>query len=173
MSLFWKRLFDKNSKIQEPNSLEPAQPVNTKSESQPVLPGNTKHGVEGEAESKAHPPISPKSQAETPVSERKSSLQTIPWRTFSIFISSTFADMQAERDHLKNVVFPKVEEELQQRCIKLEIVDLRWGVDTTSIQQEDEREANVLKVCLDEIRRCRLFLSDCWATHMDRCDTQH
>jgi tetratricopeptide (TPR) repeat protein len=81
----------------------------------------------------------------------------IPWRTFPIFISSTFADMQAERDHLKNVVFPLVEEELQKRRIKLEIVDLRWGVDTTSMEQEDEREANVLKVCLDEIRRCRPF----------------
>jgi len=80
-----------------------------------------------------------------------------PWRTFSIFISSTFADMQAERDLLKNIVFPKVEEELQKRRIKLEIVDLRWGVDTTSMAQEDEREANVLKVCLDEIRRCRPF----------------
>jgi tetratricopeptide (TPR) repeat protein len=80
-----------------------------------------------------------------------------PWRTFSIFISSTFADMQAERDHLKNVVFPRVEEELQKRRINLELVDLRWGVDTTSIAQEDEREANVLKVCLDEIKRCRPF----------------
>jgi tetratricopeptide (TPR) repeat protein/energy-coupling factor transporter ATP-binding protein EcfA2 len=80
-----------------------------------------------------------------------------PWRTFSIFISSTFADMQAERDHLKHVVFPLVEEELQKRRIKLEIVDLRWGVDTTSMAQEDEREASVLKVCLDEIRRCRPF----------------
>ncbi len=65
--------------------------------------------------------------------------------------------MQAERDYLKNKVFPQVEEELQKRRIKLEIVDLRWGVDTTSMEQEDEREANVLKVCLDEIRRCRPF----------------
>src|SRR5512145_1485509 len=80
-----------------------------------------------------------------------------PWRTFSIFISSTFADMQAERDYLKVFVFPRIEEELQKRRIKLEIVDLRWGVDTTSITQEDEREANVLKVCLDEINRCRPF----------------
>jgi hypothetical protein len=68
----------------------------------------------------------PESNLETPQSG-------IPWRTFPIFISSTFADMQAERDHLKNVVFPLVEEELQKRRIKLEIVDLRWGVDTTSI----------------------------------------
>ncbi len=79
------------------------------------------------------------------------------WRTFSIFISSTFADMQAERDYLKHIIFPRVEEELQKRRIKLEIVDLRWGVDTTSIEQEDEREANVLKVCLNEIKRCRPF----------------
>ena len=56
-----------------------------------------------------------------------------PWRTFSIFISSTFADMQAERDYLKQIVFPRVEEELQKRRIKLEFVDLRWGVDITSM----------------------------------------
>lgn len=54
------------------------------------------------------------------------SAETQPWRTFSFFISSTFADMQTERDHLKNIVFPKVEEDLQQHRIKLEIVDLRW-----------------------------------------------
>jgi hypothetical protein len=50
-----------------------------------------------------------------------------PWRTFSIFISSTFADMQAERDHLKTFVFPRIEEELRKKRIALEIVDLRWG----------------------------------------------
>ena len=83
--------------------------------------------------------------------------ENIPWRTFSIFISSTFSDFQAERDYLKAIVFPKVEEELQKRRIKLEIVDLRWGVNTTSIDQEDEREATVLQVCLDEIKRCRPF----------------
>jgi len=65
--------------------------------------------------------------------------------------------MQAERDYLKHVVFPLVEEELEKRRIKLEIVDLRWGIDTTSMSQEDEREANVLKVCIDEIKRCRPF----------------
>jgi len=98
-------------------------------------------------------------EPDTKVSDSKTEMPQsgIPWRTFSIFISSTFADMQAERDHLKNVVFPLVEEELQKRRIKIEIVDLRWGVDTTSMAQEDEREANVLKVCLDEIRRCRPF----------------
>jgi len=79
------------------------------------------------------------------------------WRTFSIFVSSTFADMQAERDYLKSIILPKVEEELRLRQIRLEIVDLRWGVDTTSMAQEDEREATVLKVCIEEIKRCRPF----------------
>ncbi len=69
---------------------------------------------------------------------------TAPWRTFSIFISSTFSDMQAERDHLKNIVFPRVEEELRKKRIRLETVDLRWGVDTTSVN-EDEREATILE----------------------------
>jgi hypothetical protein len=78
------------------------------------------------------------------------------WRTYSIFISSTFADMQAERDYLKTIIFPRVEETLRERRIKLDIVDLRWGVDTTSIRQEDEREATVLKVCLDEIKQSKL-----------------
>jgi len=55
---------------------------------------------------------------------------TAPWRTFSIFISSTFADIQAERDHLKNIVYSKVEEEVRKKRIRLETVDLRWCVGT-------------------------------------------
>ena len=51
--------------------------------------------------------------------QAKQPSELAPWRTLSIFISITFADMQAERDHLKNVVFPLVEEELQKRRIKL------------------------------------------------------
>jgi len=90
-------------------------------------------------------------------SEEESKTEFKAWQTFSIFISSTFRDMQAEREYLKDIIFPKVEEELRDRRIKLEIVDLRWGIDTASIAKEDEREAKVLKVCLDEIRRCRPF----------------
>lgn len=45
-----------------------------------------------------------------------------------VFISSTFCDMHAERDHLVTVVFP----ELRERCERLGLeffdVDLRWGV---------------------------------------------
>jgi len=41
---------------------------------------------------------------EKPAGETVVVKETQPWRTFSIFISSAFADMQAERDPLKNVV---------------------------------------------------------------------
>ena len=48
------------------------------------------------------------------------------WRTVRVFISSTFRDMQAERDHLIRFVFPRLREELLQRRIHLVDVDLRW-----------------------------------------------
>jgi tetratricopeptide (TPR) repeat protein len=168
---FLKNIFGKKNKQQEstttnqpqeekinPDIEEPADSHLTSVVSKPDIPPDdetVKKPVNAKpaepntnSQEKLKPEPGPDSTAKAP---------SIPWRTFPIFISSTFADMQAERDHLKNVVFPKVEEELQKRRIKLEIVDLRWGVDTTSMEQEDEREASVLKVCLDEIRRCRPF----------------
>jgi hypothetical protein len=51
-----------------------------------------------------------------------------PWKTVRVFISSTFRDMQAERDWLVRFVFPKLREELLRYRIHLLDVDLRWGV---------------------------------------------
>ena len=34
------------------------------------------------------------------------------WKTVRVFISSTFRDMQAERDHLVRFVFPRLRQEL-------------------------------------------------------------
>jgi len=34
------------------------------------------------------------------------------WRSVPVFISSTFRDMDAERDHLMTVVFPRLREQL-------------------------------------------------------------
>ena len=50
------------------------------------------------------------------------------WRTVSVFISSTFRDMQAERDYLVRFVFPRLREELARKRIRLVDVDLRWGL---------------------------------------------
>jgi tetratricopeptide (TPR) repeat protein len=78
------------------------------------------------------------------------------WRTQPVFISSTFRDMHAERDYLARVVFPALEERLHERRVDLVAIDLRWGVETLSVD-EGERELHVLKVCLNEIERSRPF----------------
>ena len=80
------------------------------------------------------------------------------WQSQPIFISSTFADMQAERDHLRTHVFPALEEHLRARRRHLEWVDLRLGVATAALDTGEARELQVLKVCLAEVRRCRPFL---------------
>ena len=70
---------------------------------------------------------------------------TATWKTVRVFISSTFRDMQSERDWLVRFVFPKLRQELLQRRIHLVDVDLRWGV--TSDQ-------DAFELCMDEIDRC-------------------
>ena len=78
------------------------------------------------------------------------------WRTFPIFISSTFKDMDAERDMLKKNVIPRLEETLREKRVELKVIDLRWGVDTGKFD-ENKRESSVLKVCLDSIKNNRPF----------------
>ena len=75
------------------------------------------------------------------------------WPARPIFISGTFADMQAERDHLRTHVFPELEERLRKRRHNLEWVDLRLGVSTASLTESEARELQVLKVCLAEVKR--------------------
>jgi hypothetical protein len=52
------------------------------------------------------------------------------WKSRPVFDTSTFNDMQAERDYLRHHVFPVLEERLRQRRHHLEPIDLRWGVET-------------------------------------------
>ncbi len=85
-------------------------------------------------------------------------LTKAPWVSRPVFVTSTFADMQAERDHLRDHVFPVLEERLRQRRHNLEPIDLRWGVETVAVDQQHAKELLVLKVCLGEIRRSRPFL---------------
>jgi tetratricopeptide (TPR) repeat protein len=80
------------------------------------------------------------------------------WKAQPLFISSTFTDMMAERDVLRDFVFPELAERLRKRRIHLEPIDLRWGVESTDQKEQREKELLVLKVCLDEIDRCKPFL---------------
>jgi len=75
----------------------------------------------------------------------------------SIFVSSTFRDMQAERDALRDFTLPKVNEFAAKYGRAVELIDLRWGVDTASVSSEEEQNRKVLRTCLDEIARSRPF----------------
>lgn len=74
------------------------------------------------------------------------------WKTVRVFISSTFRDMFAERDHLVKVVFPALREKLGKYRVYLIDIDLRWGV--TKEQADNDQ---VLDLCLDLIDECRPF----------------
>ena len=79
--------------------------------------------------------------------------------TQPVFISSTFRDMHAERDMLRDhPQIKRLEDELRKSKLELEIIDLRWGVETGSLSDYEKKEHRVLKVCLDEIDRCKPFM---------------
>jgi tetratricopeptide (TPR) repeat protein len=84
--------------------------------------------------------------------QRKQDIMTTPARIMRVFISSTFRDMQAERDHLIKVIFPQLRKLCEQRGVVWSEVDLRWG-----ITNEQSAEGQVLPICLEEIRRCRPY----------------
>lgn len=48
----------------------------------------------------------------------------------SVFISSTFKDMQAERDYFHEKVFPRLRAKVKVYGENIQELDLRWGVDT-------------------------------------------
>ena len=73
-------------------------------------------------------------------------------RAVRVFVSSTFRDMQVERDELVKRVFPQLRKLCDRRGVSWGEVDLRWG-----ITDEQRAEGRVLPVCLEEIRRCRPF----------------
>src|ERR1041385_298314 len=73
-------------------------------------------------------------------------------RVISVFVSSTFADMQEERNLLVTRVFPLLRERCRQRHVELVEIDLRWG-----ITDEQAKEGRVLPICFAEIERCRPF----------------
>ena len=73
-------------------------------------------------------------------------------RQIRIFLSSTFADMQAERDYLVKNTFPSLKTECQRRNVDFSVVDLRWG-----ITEEESKSGKVIEICIDEINRTRPF----------------
>lgn len=70
-----------------------------------------------------------------------------------IFISSTFIDMQNERDLFHTAIVPAINRVAKQYGDEVSVCDLRWGVNTKELDSA-ESEKKVLSVCLDEIDRC-------------------
>lgn len=79
-------------------------------------------------------------------------INNIQNRQIPIFISSTFQDMQAERDELIKKTFPKLRELAKKHMATLTPIDLRWG-----ITSEEAKTGKVLELCLYEIERCNPF----------------
>lgn len=78
--------------------------------------------------------------------------QTIHKRTVRVFISSTFRDMQEDRDYLVKFVFPELRRRCRQRQVEFVEVDLRWGI--TDRQAE---RGETLPRCLQIINVCRPY----------------
>jgi len=73
-------------------------------------------------------------------------------RVVRVFISSTFRDMQEERDILIKKVFPELRRRCRERGVEFVEVDLRWGV-----TEEQAERGEVLPICLAEIDNCRPY----------------
>jgi hypothetical protein len=74
--------------------------------------------------------------------------------TIRPFVSSTFVDMQLERDVLATRVFPKLRLCCELRGGTWREIDLRWGVPSDRATEE------TVEVCLDEIGKCQpLFIA--------------
>jgi hypothetical protein len=78
--------------------------------------------------------------------------QAATQRAIRLFLSSTFRDMQAEREELLKRILPQVRKLCGQRGVSWNEADLRWG-----ITEEQAQRGDVLPVCLAEIDRCRPF----------------
>jgi len=73
-------------------------------------------------------------------------------RSVRVFVSSTFLDMQSERNELVTKTFPALRAKYRARGVEVFEVDLRWGI--TRAQQE---RGETLPTLLAEIDRCRPY----------------
>ena len=70
-----------------------------------------------------------------------------------IFVSSTFRDMNSERDAIRNITAPLLNQKAARYGQDIVFCDLRWGFNTDDLDTDDGAK-KVLNICLDEIDRC-------------------
>lgn len=72
-------------------------------------------------------------------------------REIRVFISSTFSDMQSERDALVKT-FNYLRTEASKKGVSITMIDLRWG-----ITEQESAQGKVIDICLKEINKARPF----------------
>ena len=75
----------------------------------------------------------------------------------SVFVSSTFKDMNYERDILNRRVAPKINYQLSKYNQNIRIIDLRWGIDTSDMSEQDASK-RVLSTCFKAIEECKPYV---------------
>lgn len=68
--------------------------------------------------------------------------------SFNIFLSSVFGGMEEERDLFTRFVLPRVRMACEERGVRCNAIDLRWGVDNDLIPQ-----ASIVEHCLEQMDR--------------------
>ncbi len=79
----------------------------------------------------------------------------------SVFVSSTFGDMQAERDAMMIKAMPEINSLAKQYGQSIRFVDLRWGINTSELEKlenSDEGSKKVLSICLDQIESSKPYM---------------
>ena len=75
---------------------------------------------------------------------------------FKLFISSTFKDMDVERDIIKFEVIPALNQMFNKKGVDIQAIDLRYGVNTSGLSEEEASD-KVLNTCVQSIDRARPF----------------
>ncbi len=74
-----------------------------------------------------------------------------------IFVSSTFKDMHAERDLVQKIVEPELRKAARLHFSNLDMIDLRWGVDTSDKSVADAN-IHILNTCIREVKNCNPYM---------------
>lgn len=69
-------------------------------------------------------------------------------KNIDIFISSTFCDMQSERDYIRKHIIPQLNNEITKYGIHVNAIDLRWGINNAlEISEEAKESKSCIYVC--------------------------
>jgi Domain of unknown function (DUF4062)/NACHT domain len=96
------------------------------------------------------PPLAAEEPAAPEVERREERGAPERPRTFRVFVSSTFDDLEAERNALAQHVYPALRSFCAQHGARFQPIDLRWGV-----SEEASLDQQAMNICLGEIERCR------------------